>query len=283
MSWFSNVFKSIEHAVSNVGKAFEHAVGDAAKAVANAVRTGGKVLGKVVQVLGAPVQIVVDGIVHEIGNLTGIHVRSLTQAERNVLLSVFGNSLPVDKILLTTISGKNGRGFTIPGSMIPALSGIIPGIGPLIALGSLIEHLQDKYLINVGKTQYMAMLPSNYDIGFQERSGSLLVHEATHVWQGVHSAFPWWYVFNSLYYQLECGQHAYDVDESRLQTWSNYHVEQQAHLVENWYSRGSNPSDVNYPFIRDNIRPGKPGAQTALSTNVISVFDLRQRAVIRHR
>jgi hypothetical protein len=146
--------------------------------------------------------------------------------------------------------------------MVTALSAIIPGIGPLIALGSLIEHLQDKYLMNVGAQQYRRLLPSEYDNRTSERSGSLLVHESTHVWQGVHSGFSWWYVFNSLYNQVKCGQKAYDVDETHLQTWANYGVEQQAHLVENWYSRGSLTSDSNWPFIRDNVRPGRPSATT---------------------
>jgi hypothetical protein len=93
----------------------------------------------------------------------------------------------------------------------------------------------------------------------------MVIHESTHVWQGIHSAFSWWYVFNSLYNQIKCGDHAYDVDEKNLKTWSTYNVEQQAHLIEDWYSRGSLTTDVCYPFVRDNIRPAKPWAQTALT------------------
>jgi hypothetical protein len=257
MGWFDDVVNTVEGAVKDVGKA-----------IADAVRTGRKVLGKVVDEVGAPIKFVVDGVAHELGKLLGIHMRSLTYAERQVLRGVFHQSLPVDRILLTSIPGKDGRAFTIPGSMVPVAALIIPGIGGLVALASLIEHLQDKYLINVGGTQYRSMLPSAYDTQSKERAGSLLVHESTHVWQGVHSAFSWSYVFRSLYDQIRCGSHAYDVDEKHLRTWSSYGVEQQAHLVENWYSRGSSPADGNYPFIRDNILPGRPSAPTRFPTSV---------------
>jgi hypothetical protein len=257
MSWFDDAVNAVKGAVKDVGKA-----------IREAVRTGGTVLGTVISDVGAPLKFVFGGVVHELGDLLGIHMRTLTYAERNVLRGVFHDSLPVNRILVTSIPGKDGRAFTIPGSMVPVLALIVPGIGGLIALGSLIEHLQDKYLMNVGGQQYRALLPSNYDTGWSERAGSLLVHEATHVWQGHHSAWSWWYVFNSLYNQIKCGAHAYDVDEQQLHTWSEYGVEQQAHLVENWYSRGSSPSDVDYPFIRDNIRPGRPKAQTNFPANV---------------
>lgn len=265
MGLFDDIVHGIEHAAEDVGKAIGHTIEDVGKAIAKAAATGGKVLGKVVDEIGKPVKYVVDGVAHALGDLVGIHMRSLTTKERAVLAGVFGKSLPLDRILITSIGGKDGRAFTIPGSMVPALAWVIPGVGPLITLGSLIEHLQDKYLINVGKTQFGAMLPSEYDGKAKERSGSLLVHEATHVWQGTHAAFSWQYVFNSLYFQIKCGSHAYDVDEKRLQTWNKYGVEQQAHLVENWYNRGSSITDVDYPFIRDNIRPGKPNAATSFS------------------
>lgn len=252
MSFFDDLVNDVESAFDDVESA-----------IADAVRTGGTVLGTVVDAVGSSIKYVVDGVAYELGDLIGINMRSLTNAERGVLRGVFQNSLPVDKILVTSIPGKDGRAFTLPGTLVTAMVSIIPGIGPLIALGSLIEDLQDKYLINVGD-MYQSMLPSNYDNQRAERSGSLLVHESTHVWQGYNSGFSWWYVFNSLYNQIKCGSHAYDVDETHLQTWSSYGVEQQAHLVENWYSRGSSTTDSNYPFIRDNIRPGRPSAQTFL-------------------
>ena len=158
----------------------------------------------------------------------------------------------------------SGRAFTIPGSMVVDLAWIIPVFGPLISLGGMVEHLQDKFLINVGDVQYRRLIPSHYDTQTGEKAGSLLVHESTHVWQGIHSAFSWGYVFNSLYYQYKCGSRAYDVDETNLHTWGTYNVEQQAHLVEDWYSRGSLTTDSNYPFIRDNILPGRPSAATHL-------------------
>jgi hypothetical protein len=261
MSLWDDVVDAVEGALDTLS--------DVVSAIADAVKSGAKIAGTVLAPVGDAIKYVVNGVAYELGDLVGIHMRSLTQAERDVLRNVFQGSLPVDKILVTSIPGKDGRAFTIPGSMVVALAPIIPVIGPLITLAGLIEDLQDKYLINVG-SQYGSLLPSSYDFQTMERSGSLLVHESTHVWQGIHSAFSWWYVFNSLYSQYKCGQHAYDVDEAHLTTWSDYGVEQQAHLVENWYSRGSKTTDTNYPFIRDNIRPGKPSAKTVFPVTINS-------------
>jgi hypothetical protein len=211
-------------------------------------------------------------VAYELFDLIGIHMRSLTVAEQNVLKGVFVNTVPVDKIIVTSIPGKDNRPFTIPGSLVISLSPFIPLAGPVIALSGLVLHLQDKYLINVGGMYSdQSLLPSTYDTNKHELKGSMLVHESTHVWQGVNGAFSWWYVFDSLYNQAQSGSHAYDVDETHLQTWDSYGVEQQAHLVEDWYSRGSQINDVCYPFIRDNIRPARPWAQT-LFTVITTVF-----------
>src|SRR5262249_51109429 len=120
------------------------------------------------------------------------------------------------------------------------------------------------YLINVGKAAYNNLMPSPYDTARGEKAGSLLIHESTHVWQGHNAAFSWGYVFNSLYNQIKCGSHAYDVDFVKLKQWDSYGVEQQATLVEHWFSDGSLVTDHLYPFVRDNVRTGHPKAHTNL-------------------
>jgi hypothetical protein len=264
----SHVAHDIEHGLAHFAHEVEHTVSkaahDAIRGIRHAIADGGRLLGKIEHVVGAPLRFVVGGIAHAVGDLIGVHMRTLTAHERATLMPIFGNTLPYNQILLTSIAGKDGRAFTIPGSMVLTASALIPVLGPVIALGGLIEHLQDKYLINVGKAAYGNMFPSAYDNSFGEKAGSELVHESTHVWQGVNNAFSWGYVFNSLYSQFRCGQHAYDVDESNLKDFESYNVEQQATLVEHWYSRDRGEADRSFAYIRDNIRTGDPDAHTRL-------------------
>jgi hypothetical protein len=258
----------VEHGLSNFAHEVEHTVSNAAhdaiRGIRHAIAAGGKILGKIEHGVGSALHYVVGGIAHAVGDLIGLHMRPLTAHERSILMPIFDHTLPYDRILLTSIAGKDGRAFTVPGSMVLTISALIPVFGPLIALGGLIEHLQDKFLMNVGKTAYMGMIPAPYDGAMGEMAGSELVHESTHVWQGHNGAFSWGYVFNSLYYQAKCGSNAYHVDESHLGQWDNYNVEQQGSIVEHWYSRGSSQTDRLYPYVRDNIRTGHPGAQTKL-------------------
>lgn len=264
----SHVAHDVGHTLSHVAHDVEHAVShaahDAITGIRHAIRDGGKLLGKIEHVVGAPLRFVVGGIAHAIGDLIGIHMRTLTGHERSILQPIFLGTLPYDRILITSIAGKDGRAFTVPGSMVLSISALIPVFGPVLAIAGLIEHLQDKYLINVGKAAYSNLVPSPYDSAQGETAGSLLVHESTHVWQGHNNAFSWWYVFNSLYNQVKCGSHAYDVDRSDLKQWTDYGVEQQASVVEFWYSAGSTQTDRFYPYIRDNIRPGRENAHTNL-------------------
>jgi hypothetical protein len=253
----------IENAVEGALNDLESVV----NAIEDAVKAGLQVAGDVVAPIGSAISYVVNGVVYDLYDLIGVHMRSLTWIERDIVQSVFWNSVPPDKILITSIPGKDGRPFTIPGSMVIALAPIVPVLGEVVALSGLLLHLEDKFLINVGSMYGDAPLyPSAYDTNKGEKAGSMVIHESTHVWQGIHSAFSWWYVFNSLYNQIKCGDHAYDVDEKNLKNWGSYGVEQQAHLIEDWYSRGSLTTDVCYPYVRDNIRPGKPAAQTGLTT-----------------
>jgi hypothetical protein len=269
MSFFSKIGHALSHVGHQIAHGAEvvahgvvHGVEDVGKAVANAVRTGGRILGHIENVVEAPLRFVVGGVAHAIGDLIGVHMRNLTKPEKDLLRPIFQHSLPLDRILITSISGKDGRAFTIPGSMVVVLANLIPVVGQIISLAGLIEHLQDKYLINVGKGAYDHLIGSSYDNSFHEKAGSLLVHEATHAWQGHNFAFSWWYVFNSLYNQIRCGSRAYDVDESKRQQWTTYGVEQQATLIEHWFSRGSSASDTAFPYLQDNIRKGKPFGRT---------------------
>lgn len=81
---------------------------------------------------------------------------------------------------------------------------------------------------------------------------ALLVHELTHVWQGQNGIFTSAYVANSAWHQAFSGSAAYKYKPGK--NWSEYNVEQQAHIVEDWYVGGMSTGSPLYRYIRDIIR-----------------------------
>ena len=88
----------------------------------------------------------------------------------------------------------------------------------------------------------------------------IFIHELGHVWQGYHSAFTWWYVFNSIYYQAACGSGAYDFTAGKQ--WPQYGAEQQASIVQQWFVNGEQDYSQLYSYMKCNVWPGKPFATT---------------------
>lgn len=121
-----------------------------------------------------------------------------------------------------------------------------------------------------------------------------LIHELTHVWQGQHGTYPTDYWYGSMKNQTWEGlkdiiekkayegwdthrgrTYAFKMDWIGFNNWNDFNYEQQASLVETWYTAdftlnhfneripGGNMStlDIRYPFITLNIRPGSPNAQ----------------------
>jgi hypothetical protein len=100
------------------------------------------------------------------------------------------------------------------------------------------------------------------------------IHELTHVWQGHNSFSPFTYMLQSAGAQgraiREHGDRnrAYYYDPNNLRDWSSYNVEEQASIVEDWFSdsdkqrgdgftvRGGrmSPTDPRFPYIERNIR-----------------------------
>lgn len=263
------------------------------------------------------------------GGLDLLHMRYLRPQEKAVARQVFRDSVPLERVLISSLEGLNGRPFTIPGSMFMSVSLLVGfaaggGVGALIAVApDLMADIASKYIIFMGSDGYKdAMNHPNDD----RASGQTLIHELTHVWQGHNNAFQWSYVFSSIWNQCQCGGNAYSFvlkeDPSRheyncdynqawkdginpytgkpyrptavpsqpgslhsLQTtkgsnpqWSSWGVEQQASIVEAWYSgyistQLSSPSDSPiyynqmdpwhpaYPYIVNNIWPGNPTAE----------------------
>jgi hypothetical protein len=174
-------------------------------------------------------------------------IRVMNGAEYGIVSRVFGSTLPYKfRIWITNAAGKDGRGFTIPTSLVATILSIpVTGFFGGVIGGYVGSALNLAYLINVGD-EYDKLSGNNQ---------RLLVHETTHVWQGKNSTFSQSYVYNSIINQHLKGQGAYTYTAG--QDWSSYNVEQQASIVEDWFSQGENKSNNLFPYIRDYVRQGK--------------------------
>lgn len=98
------------------------------------------------------------------------------------------------------------------------------------------------YFINVGPEVYPDATLKKYFNGFGTYD-AILVHEMVHVWQysqgyavGAHSLWA-------------CTAGAgYDYDTTKWQEWDDYNVEQQAHIVEDWYRNGKKSREIEGEF-----------------------------------
>lgn len=149
--------------------------------------------------------------------------RLLTQSEISLAKKVFEKTLPYGAIYLSDALGLQERAYTVPH---PAMIG--------------------SYLINIGTDGFADASTTAND--------QTLIHELTHVWQGVHRSHPLAYIFDSLHNQARLGSDAYNYVVG--EDWSSYGAEQQAMIVEDWYRLGMNEADPRFRHIRDNIRAG---------------------------
>jgi hypothetical protein len=286
----------IVHGVEKVG----HAIGHEAQVVGRGIVHGAEAVGHGVYTLGRDVlrgvkkvekvvvhevshvvHLVVDGVEHAVGDLIGVHMRNPTEAEWKPIQDTFVGEVPSrDKILITSVAGLGGRPFTIPGSLVmgagAGVGQFVPVLGQIVLIVGLLEHLWDKYLLNMGKGGYKDVLRfwntdfTNDVTGGPGRPGSTFVHEMTHVWQGYHRAFSWWYIFDSLYHQACCGSKAYDYKVGK--NWADYGVEQQAHIVEDWYCNGSVIGSPWYRYMVSNIWTGSATSNSIFGLDPGSYF-----------
>ena len=173
-------------------------------------------------------------------------IRVMNTPEYEIVSRVFGNTLPYKiRIWVTNAAGVDGRAFTIPTSLITTILTIpVTGFFGGVVGGYVSSALNLAYLINVG---------DKYDT-LSSDDQRLLVHETAHVWQGKNSTFSQSYVYNSIINQHFKGEGAYDYAAGA--NWSDYNVEQQAHIVEDWFVNGEK-DDSLYPYVRDYVRKGK--------------------------
>ena len=202
-----------------------------------------------------------DGALEAVMDATG-GVRTLRSHEKNLAKNVYKNSLPpLNNILIVSLSGIDGRAFTLPASLLATLADVIlpPNAFVLLALSSLAAKGIEQYLIFLGKEGFHNALGA---VKYSTTPGDVFIHELGHVWQGYNSAFTWWYVFNSIYYQIECGSGAYEASPGGQ--WAQYGAEQQAMLIQDWYTGGEQASGQLYSYMNCNVWPGKPFATTTL-------------------
>jgi hypothetical protein len=248
MSWLS-------HAAQETGKEIDkaaNAVADAASDAGHAVVTTAEDAYKAVRKL-------YEGVIEMIMDAT-VGVRTLRMHERNLAWNVYKNSLPpLDNVLIVSLSGIEGRAFTLPTSMLAAVATDLFGPNPLVllALSGLAAKGIEQYLVFLGKEGFKDAMGN---VRYSTKPGDVFIHELGHVWQGYHSAFTWWYVFNSIYYQATCGASAYDFTEGRQ--WSSYGAEQQASIIQHWFVDDQPDFGQLYSYMKCNVWPGKPFATT---------------------
>ncbi len=110
------------------------------------------------------------------------------------------------------------------------------------------------YFINAGPEVYDDAALAQHYKGFGARK-AILIHEMTHVWQFYHGYSV---ELRSLWANTRGAGYEYTVGEN----WDDYNVEQQAHLVEDWfmgtYSSPQSVTDPRFVYIDKTIRPGIP-------------------------
>ena len=160
-------------------------------------------------------------------------IRTLLPDELILAKTVFQNSILYSQVRLQDDLGMGG----------------IPWTSPPIAVFPY-------YVLHVG-AYFNNLTTSNY-------RRRLLIHELTHAWQGQHGV-PKGYVLNSAFHQslsaiTSGGDVAPAYNYNTGLKWAQYNCEQQASIVEDWFSSGSQSSNSRYVYITTNIRPGNPWA-----------------------
>jgi hypothetical protein len=177
------------------------------------------------------------------------NVRPLASGEKQVALPVFRASIPYDQVLISDGAGGGDRPFTLP-TRVPT------------TIFFNVDSDLGKYVIHAGDGYYgMSKL---------QEDKNTLVHELTHVWQGEHWSSPYW--VNSLGMQGAWGlagvlddvagyDHddsldAYSYDKVDLWDWDDYHAEQQAQIVEDWFKgnmKKNADEDFRFYYVQKHI------------------------------
>jgi hypothetical protein len=155
-------------------------------------------------------------------------MRELRGPEREVAKGVFKSTIPLDKVKIMPFLSPVGTALAPPGC------GLI-------------------YPILMGKAGFQDAVNNHYHV----RPGDILIHELTHVWQGIHGSTWFSYAVNSLYHQarefLRKGSRRGAYIFKAGEPWNSYGAEQQASIVETWFASGSSAEDALYWYIVNHI------------------------------
>lgn len=170
--------------------------------------------------------------------------RVLDKDEQALARSVFGPTLPPwDTIAITNGLGGAGRPWTNDGPFFRGSNPMVPGM---------------RYALNVGSVAYNDLTSTGPTYGLLcdnfGRICDLFVHEMTHVWQAFNDSN--WTMARSAWAQSFGAGYEYTPGDS----WDSYNVEQQAHIVEDWYRyKDTAPSfaEDRYPYVRLVVRSGR--------------------------
>lgn len=153
--------------------------------------------------------------------------RLLKKKEIEVAWDVYSDTLPYDKIYISSSIGLGKRQFTTPG--LKRNSG---------------------WVLHMGSAWYQSA-------GAEHKDRWIFIHELMHVWQSINAPHKWSYVADSVCQQIVLlkGKHAYDYTIGT--PWEQLHAEQQAQLVSDWYQLGQSFDDDRYQYISNYVLKGK--------------------------
>jgi hypothetical protein len=165
--------------------------------------------------------------------------RLLTDSEVALARQVFHERLPYKKIHIANyfLPGNDGVPVT------------------MASVGSLISsRARRNYFIYFG--------PGVYRDGADTfATRNTFIHELTHVWQGHYRRFAWEYMVGSMISQghaiITTGNRSGAYEYTPGDAWDDYNVEQQAHMVQDWFAGGMSEDDVRFRYIENHIRKGK--------------------------
>lgn len=199
----------------------------------------------------------------------------------------FGKLYPDEVALAKTVFAD-----TLPYDLI-YISNVGSGTGAITVATSPVKHRAEHLILWAGAWQVNVATQG-------EEMRATFIHELTHVWQSRYGNYAMSYMADSAWAQLKEGTkdifkdgykkglerikemikkgvvqpwnehraHAYSFTMNDVgKSWSDFNVEQQASLVESWFSSQEtrfagnvvvppgyrSPKDARYPYIKDNI------------------------------
>jgi hypothetical protein len=175
-----------------------------------------------------------------LGDLLVKH-RPLSDSETRLARQVFGDTLPLDRIIVTNLSGDSDRPFTVP-------------------------NIDGDILMNMGPGHDTAL--DQYTYKSYTQKGEVFIHELTHAWQMAHAPFAHDVFWGAAQAKL-AGSSAYDYGLPGPD-WHRLGLEQQASIVNEWFAGttthmnpkiartiASDQNDPYYGYISNNILLGQ--------------------------